>query len=371
MKYQKIQLGGLITPISKQVQPKDFAGKQYVGLEHIKSADISLGEVGVAEQVKSTKWAFQPDDILYGKLRPYLNKCAVADREGVCSTDILVLRTKANVLPRYVAYSMGNTDFVEFANSTVSGMNLPRTTWSKISEYQIVMPVTDTGDLDIVAQKKIANDFDQIQMFQKVAYADIERTDNLFNSISRKFFLEEKLEQEKIKLGEFCNVIKGLSPTLKTPEGQYRFVVTSQKRRLANTFQFDGEAVCIPLVSSTGHGHASLHRIHYEKGKFALANILAAVIPKDTSKLNTKYLYYYLSFYKDELLVSLMRGVANVTIPIQKLNDVEIVVPPMDEQKKIVDLLEEVERLENALAKRQGLVESYFASSLNLAFSET
>src|SRR3989338_9614261 len=125
MKYHKIQLTELLTAISKQVQPKDFAGKSYVGLENIKSGDISLGDVSTADQVKSIKWAFQPRDILYGKLRPYLNKCVVADRDGICSTDILVLRPQGGVDAKYVAYIMSDKTFVEFSNGTVSGMNLP------------------------------------------------------------------------------------------------------------------------------------------------------------------------------------------------------------------------------------------------------
>ncbi|KKS13743.1 MAG: Type I restriction-modification enzyme, specificity subunit [Candidatus Daviesbacteria bacterium GW2011_GWB1_41_5] len=371
MKYHKIQLTELLTAISKQVQPKDFAGKSYVGLENIKSGDISLGDVSTADQVKSIKWAFQPRDILYGKLRPYLNKCVVADREGVCSTDILVLRPETNVFPKYVAYAMSNADFVDFANSTVSGMNLPRTTWSKINGYEVVMPVDDNGDFDLNEQKRIVNDFDQIQSLQKNTEVDIQKTSNLFNSISREFFSDRKLNLQKIKLSEMCDVIKGSSPTLKTPEGEYTFVVTSEKRRSANTFQFDGEAVCIPLVSSTGHGHASLHRIHYESGKFALANIMAGVVPKNPNELLTKYVYYYLSFYRNELLVPLMRGVANVTIPIKKLNDVLVDVPDLAEQKKIVSALEEAEKLKRSFLQRKDLVSKYLKSSLNLAFSET
>src|SRR3989338_8505442 len=180
MKYHKIQLTELLTAISKQVQPKDFAGKSYVGLENIKSGDISLGDVSTADQVKSIKWAFQPRDILYGKLRPYLNKCVVADREGVCSTDILVLRPETN-------------------------------------GYEVVMPVDDNGYFDLNEQKRIVNDFDQIQSLQKNTEVDIQKTSNLFNSISREFFSDRKLNLQKIKLSEMCDVIKGSSPTLKTP----------------------------------------------------------------------------------------------------------------------------------------------------------
>ena len=58
-------------------------------------------------------------------------------------------------------------------------------------------------------------------------------------------------------------------------------MVTAEKRITHNEYQFDGKAVIIPLVSSTGHGHASLKRVHYQEGKFAIGSILAAVVVKD------------------------------------------------------------------------------------------
>ncbi|OGL62858.1 hypothetical protein A2839_02880 [Candidatus Uhrbacteria bacterium RIFCSPHIGHO2_01_FULL_47_10] len=285
-------------------------------------------------------------------------------------TTLLIPKTDL-VYPKYLFY------FVYFFHLSGKTKNLQKAVtgirnleFAKYLEQDVPMPFKN-GKPDLVEQKRIADDLDKIQLLQKCTDTDIEKSENLFSSIARDFFANKKAGYKKIKLGDECEVIKGKSPTLKTPEGAYPFVVTARKRRSANTFQFDGEAVCIPLVSSTGHGHASLHRIHYEKGKFALANILAGVVPKNKNKLTTKYLYYYLSFYRDELLVPLMRGVANVTTPIQKLNDVMIDVPEITEQKRFVSTLEEAEKLKHSFQNRQILVQQYLKSSLNIAFSET
>ena len=146
--------------VSTQVQPKDFGDRLYVGLEHIKSGDIVMREVAPARGVRSTKWAFQHGDILYGKLRPYLNKCVVADRDGICSTDILVLRPQNGIDAKYLAYIMSDRTFVEFSNGTVSGMNLPRTTWSKINGYEVPMPMDADGTPDLAEQKQVADELD-------------------------------------------------------------------------------------------------------------------------------------------------------------------------------------------------------------------
>ena len=141
-------------------------------------------------------------------------------------------------------------------------------------------------------------------------------------------------------LGEFCYIKKGKAPTKKTKPGPHKFVVTAAGRRTADSYQFDTEAVCMPLVSSTGHGHAAIHRIHYEKGKFSLANIMAAIIVKPEASLLPKYLYYYLWRYKEEKLVSLMAGTANTSLTISKLKNVEISFPAIAVQENIVRALD-------------------------------
>jgi hypothetical protein len=141
-------------------------------------------------------------------------------------------------------------------------------------------------------------------------------------------------------LGDLCDIKKGAFPTLKTPPGDFPFFVLAADKRTANEYQFDGEAVCIPLVSSTGHGHAAMHRIHYASGQFAVANILAAVIVKPGTELLTKYLYYYLWRFKEEKLVKLMAGTANTSLTVEKLREVRVQAPDHLVQQEIVEAID-------------------------------
>ena len=144
---------------------------------------------------------------------------------------------------------------------------------------------------------------------------------------------------QQYKLGEICTIIKGTTGIKKAIPGEYPLVVTAENRLSSNEFQFDAKAVCIPLVSSTGHGHASLKRLHYQEGKFALGNILAAVIPNDENLLNAEYLYYYLTFYKDSKIVPLMKGAANVSLTINSIKTITIEVPKIEQQIKVVNTI--------------------------------
>lgn len=155
---------------------------------------------------------------------------------------------------------------------------------------------------------------------------------------------------ERKKIGDLCSITKGKIGITKAIPGEYPLVVTSEERKSHNEFHFEGEAVVIPLVSSTGHGHRSLKRIHYQKGKFAVGNILCAVIPNDSSILSTEYLYRFLDLNREKELVSRMRGMANVTLPMQEIANIEIPLPSLDEQKKFVEEYKELETANNALS---------------------
>ena len=112
----------------------------------------------------------------------------------------------------------------------------------------------------------------------------------------------------KYRLGDICTITKGETGIMKAIPGDYTMVALGEANKTHNEFQFDTKAVIIPLVSSTGHGHASMKRVKYQEGKFALGNILCAVIPKDEKFVLAKYLHIYLHWNREELLVSQMKG---------------------------------------------------------------
>jgi type I restriction enzyme S subunit len=156
------------------------------------------------------------------------------------------------------------------------------------------------------------------------------------------------------RIGDVCSIIRGIYPTLKTEPGKYPLVVTAAFRRSSSTFQLEGPAVCVPLISSTGHGDAALHRVHYQEGKFALANLLVALISKDKAICDPKYLYHLLMAKKDEYFVPLMLGTANVSLKEQDIAGVEITLPSLQEQRRIVSRIEELaSRVEKARELRK------------------
>ena len=140
-----------------------------------------------------------------------------------------------------------------------------------------------------------------------------------------------------VKLKELCDFEKGATGLAKAEPGEYPLVTTGAERKSCNTYQFDAKAVCIPLVSSTGHGHASLKNVHYQEGKFALGSILVALTSKDDRRLDIQFLHLYLSQLKDQVLVPLMSGAANVTLSVTKIQEIKIPLPPIEIQRELVE----------------------------------
>ena len=74
----------------------------------------------------STKHRFYKGQVLYSKLRPYLNKVVLADQDGYCTSEILPLEFNSIILPEYARYYMMSPTFLRYANRCSYGVKMPR-----------------------------------------------------------------------------------------------------------------------------------------------------------------------------------------------------------------------------------------------------
>ena len=193
--------------------PCDSGLNVYVGLEHIESGRFFVKSFGKPDQVVSSKNRFAINDVLYGKLRPYLDKASVMEVDGICSTDILVLRPKNRIPPFFVVGLLHTDEFIQYSKQTTNGVNHPRTSWSSLREFPIqIPPLSD--------QKKIAAVLFKIQQAIEIQESIIEKTQELKKSTLHHVFThglrEEKLKETEIGLmpeswdliniGKYCDV---------------------------------------------------------------------------------------------------------------------------------------------------------------------
>ena len=112
----------------------------YIGLEHIGQDSGNLEGVGNAAEVVSAKNVFKVGDVLFGKLRPNLKKYWQTEFEGICSTDILVLRPLEGILNEYLYYLVQSNPFLSLAMSDAVGTKMPRTSWKRLGGFEFLLP---------------------------------------------------------------------------------------------------------------------------------------------------------------------------------------------------------------------------------------
>lgn len=138
--WVQIPLNKVVEQSKEKHKPEKVERLFYVGLEHIaKDSGELTKEVGF-ENIGTVKNVFRKGQLLYGKLRPYLNKAHLANREGVCSTDILVFDVCSSVLPEYLLNIFLSRGFVNDMSENTRGVNLPRVSTKYILNYKLNLP---------------------------------------------------------------------------------------------------------------------------------------------------------------------------------------------------------------------------------------
>lgn len=137
-------VGGVAVEIKKSFAGrKGFDTVNYIGLEHMPKNNISLKNWDEITSIGSNKSKFSRGDILFGKLRPYFHKVGVAFIDGICSTDIIVCRSKNTEFFGLLLSVMSSVEFVNYSNSGWSGTKMPRTSWDFMSKFKIAIPSGD------------------------------------------------------------------------------------------------------------------------------------------------------------------------------------------------------------------------------------
>jgi len=139
--WQVGKLGDVAEHPRRGVRPTEIEPScPYIALEHMPRHSIALREWAVADGVGSNKFAFKRGEVLFGKLRPYFHKVGVAPLDGVCSTDIVVVKPRQEDWFGFVLGHVSSEAFVEYANAGSTGTKMPRTSWGDMARYPVALP---------------------------------------------------------------------------------------------------------------------------------------------------------------------------------------------------------------------------------------
>lgn len=175
------------------VHPRDNprGPAKFVGLEHIESGTgVRIAHVDVEmSELTGRKPRFYKGDIVYGYLRPYLNKVWVAEFDGLCSVDQYVYSVDPKVAcAEYVAWFMRSPTYLERAPIDTTPGQLPRIRVEEVASVPLLLPPLD---VQIQVARNIAERMGAIQRARAAAEVQLETVKKLPSAVLRGAFDEE------------------------------------------------------------------------------------------------------------------------------------------------------------------------------------
>lgn len=130
------RLGDLVEVRREKAHPDPESRLPFVGMDDVPTASLSIEKFGNFSEMRSAGNKFYPGDILYGRLRPYLNKVVVPDFEGAASGEFITMRPKNGLEARFIQMAMHSRRFVNEATRDTTG-DRPRVGYPKIASIEI------------------------------------------------------------------------------------------------------------------------------------------------------------------------------------------------------------------------------------------
>jgi type I restriction enzyme S subunit len=377
--------------ISLQVDPHSRPDSTYVGLEHITSGELVRSGGGRGDSVQSSKFAFEKNDVLYGKLRPDLDKAILADCDGICTTELLVLRPKPDVDPRFLTCVMHSKRFVEHAMSGVTGAQHPRTSWHRISEFEVfrlmqdeqvaiaeivwmIYEVRKTNDTALVTCQGLKQET-MLQLFNRGLRSD-KQTETEFGTVPQGWLNGALDDCSFVQTG----AAKGRKiPDAKVIELPYLRVANVQdghldlsemKRIRILESELDRFRLKTgDVVVTEGGDFDKLGRGFIWRGEIdpcVHQNHVFAIRP-DTSTLLPEFLAYQIqSAYGKAYFLKVAHKTTNLAcINSTKLKAFPVLLPEIDEQRDIVRILDAIDQKIGLHQQKKAVLEELFITLLH------
>ena len=330
----------------------------YVGLEHIDPESLRLTRWGaIAEDNPTFTKKFNAGDILFGRRRAYLKKATVADFNGICSGDIIVIASKGDVLaPNLLPFIVQSEAFFDWAVKNSAGGLSPRTKFKSLTEFEFPLPPRER-------QKEVLEIFEKIEsnLFQidELLY----RNSLLLNKI--RTLIMHDTTHPLLYLGDIAKFKggSGFNPEYQgKPEGSLPFIKVADMNheknrkfviRADNWVTFEQQKIMKATVFPKGSivfakvGAALfLNRRRILDQNTIIDNNMMAALP--LSKVLTGYLYHFLctidfaTFARQGAVPSVNQSdISSIKIHLPNIEFQESVCRSLDKFEDIMELLRE------------------------------
>ena len=193
-------LGDLVEKQTIKARPQDFPDAKFIGMDCIEPHTMRPTFLYDFKEFKSAGNYFEAGQVLYGRMRPYLNKVYKADFNGACSGEFIVLECTKSFSPDLLRYILHSRGFVRFVNEKTSG-DRPRVSFDEISDYPILLPPIDEQERIVAKIEELFSELDTGVESLKKAQAQLKT----YRQAVLKAAFEGKLTNENIIDGELPN----------------------------------------------------------------------------------------------------------------------------------------------------------------------
>jgi len=364
--------------IAKEVKSttKDPAGEGlefYVGLDHLDPQSLRIARKGIiAEDNPSFTRRFSAGQILFGKRRCYQKKAAVADFEGICSGDIIVMDAiPKKIIPGLLPFIIQSDAFFDWAEKTSSGSLSPRTKWKSLAEFEFPLP-------PIERQKEI------LEVLEKLEDTQTKNIETIYSSkLAKKVLMRDMLtgtkrakgfteKWRKSKIGDICIISRGGSPR---PINKY---ITEDPDGLnwLKIGDIDSEAKFInrttEKIKKSGLSKTRL----IPKGSFILSNSMSFgrpyILNIDTcihdgwlslhdidENVDKDFLYYlFLTPYVQNQFASYAAGSGVKNLNKEIVSNCDTMLPSLSEQQYIAKFLSVIDAEVELLEKKEKILQA-------------
>ncbi|HDF1779946.1 TPA: restriction endonuclease subunit S, partial [Staphylococcus aureus] len=308
--------GNLATNKSEKFNPQNENASIDIELDCIEQNTGRLIKIYNSKEFSSQKNKFNPQNVLYGKLRPYLNKYYFTKKSGVCSSEIWVLKsTKEDKLLNLFLYYFIQTKRYSDVASKSAGSKMPRADWGLIENIRVYFP-------ELCEQQKIGQFFSKLDRQIELEEQKLELLQQQKKGYMQKIFSQELRfkdengndypDWEEKQLGELSQIVRGASPRpIKDPKwfnkesdiGWLRISdVTNQNGKIYHLEQklsIEGQEKTRVLVTT----HLLLS-IAASIGKpvmnFVKTGVHDGFLIFLNPKFNLFFMYYWLEYFKDK-----------------------------------------------------------------------
>ena len=349
--WRMVRFGDVVRDVSEaERNPLEAGLERFVGLEHIEPENLHLKQWGLLAdgEISFTK-RFRKGQVLFGKRRAYQKKVAVAEFDGICSSDILTFESKDDaLLPELLPFIVQSDCFFEHALGTSSGSLSPRTRWSQLQDYEFPLPPQDV-------QRRIAEilwSSDHVVESYRAATSDLRRLFNVTKSellgqvsafsMSREFLETTIGNAAEIEMGtsppgdSYNSDGKGAALLNGPTEFGERYPAAQQWTTKPTKFCKPGDILFCVRGSTTG-------RQNIADAVYCLGRGLAAVRGLDGIS-RTGYLRYILQLMEKRIL-GIAKGAGSTFPNMNKkaMQEWPVFLPSLSDQDRIVCILDELE----------------------------